>query len=314
MSCINPLTIRVNKQNIKVPCNHCLNCLIKKQSQLEFLAKRELIDNYQKGLGASFVTFTYNDDNIPKNHLGFNTLVKKDLQDLMKRIRRNMEYSGLNIKYKYIACGELGDKFSRPHYHIIFIGLSDVLVEKFSKKCWKKGIIDVGPLAQGGLQYVINYMSKSSHDKEVCKIYRSAEIEKPFLIHSIGLGKDWIKRNMNKIYENKFTFNNNGKISLYPKYVVDYVSNCLAISKAEKKHILNNFYKNNQDYIKSGKDYQTFLEDDSYLKYIHKCAALRSKQVPINDITLNKAYVKPKSRRIYPDLSYLVDKALCYNA
>ena len=54
MSCINPITLSIVtrtgfRKNIEVPCNHCLNCAVKKQSQIEFLAKKELLETYKNG-------------------------------------------------------------------------------------------------------------------------------------------------------------------------------------------------------------------------------------------------------------------------
>lgn len=39
---------------------------------------------------------------------------KKDLQDFHKRLRES------GLKFSFFACGEYGDKFSRPHYHVIY--------------------------------------------------------------------------------------------------------------------------------------------------------------------------------------------------
>ena len=70
MSCINPMEMKIKSQykgiqTIKVDCRHCLNCLVKRQSQIEFLAKKELLSVYQSGRSASFVTLTYDDNHIP---------------------------------------------------------------------------------------------------------------------------------------------------------------------------------------------------------------------------------------------------------
>lgn len=308
MSCLFPVQIinpshNSSKKIIEVSCNHCLNCLIRKQSQLEFLARKELIDLYQKGLGASFVTLTYREDKLPLNRFGFPTLRKQDLQKFHKRVRRTMDYYKINIPYKHISCGELGDDFGRPHYHIIFLGLSDSIVAKLTKHAWKDGLIDIGPLAQGGLQYVINYISKQKADKDVKKLRDENEVVNPFLTHSIGLGKNWIKNNVENIYNSKFTFSNNGKISLFPKYVIDYVCKNLNITKSEKNEILYNFYKKDFNYIKSGLSYQDYNAEISYIKYKQKVAALRSKNIPVNDMTTSTSYIRPKHSKYYKDVT-----------
>ena len=62
MSCISPTEMKIDthykgKQTIKIDCRHCMNCMIKRQQNIEFLAKKELLYNYKRGQSASFVTF-----------------------------------------------------------------------------------------------------------------------------------------------------------------------------------------------------------------------------------------------------------------
>lgn len=57
-----------------------------------------------------FVTFTYNEENLPPNR----SLRRKDMTDYWKRLRKSLEGTGKKIKY--YMCGEYGDQFERPHY------------------------------------------------------------------------------------------------------------------------------------------------------------------------------------------------------
>lgn len=298
MSCISPLTLRVDNKNILVSCNHCINCLIAKQSALEFLCKKELLEVYKSGQGASFVTLTYNDSNVPLNSNGHFTLRKSHLQKFMKRIRRNMEYYGDHRKFKYIACGEYGDFFGRCHFHICYLGLSDSDMIKYSRKCWKYGLVDVGCLSAGGIRYVLNYMQKSSKDSNVKILRDSEDVESPFLIHSVGLGKKWILSHYDDIVESRFTFNNNGKINLFPKYVMRAVS-CL--TGVDYRPYVTDFLIHSDDYnytVANSLDYSSYMNEKSYISYRYKVDSLRSKNMPITDKTLNKAYIRPKTKRI----------------
>ena len=187
LSCINPIIIRTRgrgiKKNYQVPCGHCLNCLIKKESQIEFLAKKELLYNYLDGKSASFVTLTYDDNHIPYNDYGFITLNRAHLQKFIKNMRRQIEYYKTNESFKYMYCGEYGDgshstsktgvSTHRPHYHIVFIGLSPEAVKRYTRKLWKFGLCDVGPLAQGGIRYLCKYMTKACPDKDVKEFRKS---------------------------------------------------------------------------------------------------------------------------------------------
>ena len=64
-----------------------------------------------QGTTALFLTITYDDENNP----GY--LLKKDLQDFHKRLRKAFG------PFRFYACGEYGDTTHRPHYHGIYYGL-----------------------------------------------------------------------------------------------------------------------------------------------------------------------------------------------
>lgn len=309
MGCISPLEISVfsrsgKKYNYDVPCGGCLNCRMTKESQLTFLSNKELLDVYQSGRGASFVTLTYNDDCIPVNEEGLVTLRRKDLQNFIKNMRRNMEYHKQNIPFKYIYCGELGSDTNRPHYHIVFLGLSDCVVKQYTKKLWKFGLCDVGPLSNGGIRYVCKYLTKSYSNKEIKKLRDELGVERPFVYHSIGLGKDWINRYMDQIAENDYTFNLNSKKYLFPKYVLKYVSSHTGIDyRPAVKKFLSKEIK--MAHIK-GISYKQFQAENDYIRYKNNVAALRSKGSPVDDITTSRKWVRPYhsfDRNIISDLA-----------
>lgn len=294
MACIHPVVInnqytvklfRAGKLptcSIEVPCGKCLNCRISKQSSLIFLANKELLSVYKNNQGASFVTLTYDDSHIPINDKGNLTLRKKDLKNFMKRLRRRMEYYGDNRKFKYVYCGEYGDKFSRPHYHIAFLGLSDNDIRRYSKKVWKFGLCDVGCLANGGLRYVCKYMTKSNPSKRVQSVYEKAGVEKPFLYHSIGLGKEWILNHVDEIAKNNFCFKLNGKVGVFPKNICRYVSLRTGI---DYRPIVKKFW-NKQLFPYSFQNKCTIEEYSRYdaeVRYLNNVATMRSKGIPVDD-------------------------------
>lgn len=327
MSCIAPLDFKVKDKYgkykiINVPCGHCLNCMIKKQSQIEFLAKKELIENYQSGKSASFVTLTYDDNHIPKNDEGFLTLKREDLQKFIKRMRRNMDYHKRQKDFKILYCGEYGDgshsttktgvSTCRPHYHIVFIGLSPEEVKYYTRKLWNFGLCDIGPLGAGGIRYLCKYMTKAIPEKEVKELREVAKVQNPFFYHSVGLAKSWINKNLDKIVENNFCFNANGKITPFPKYVCKYVS---MHTGTPYVNAIKTFISNTelQEAHAKGMLLSDFQFEKSYIAYKYKVAALRSQNKPINDITLSKKWCKPKS---YNDRVPLYDTSmldLAYN-
>lgn len=200
-----------------------MSCCVAKQSSLEFLAQKELYKVYKSGLGASFVTLTYDNNSVPyvRADSPFMTLQIDDFQKFMKRLRKNVE--PLGIPLKYVACGEYGDKLGRPHYHFALLGLSDAVANDVIQKSWSYGLYDVGALASGGLRYVIKYMTKSRLTPDIKAFYDSNGIQPPFIVHSQKLGFDWIYSHRYDIVKQKYTFLSNGKVRLYPKYVRDVV-------------------------------------------------------------------------------------------
>ena len=216
MSCLYPIVIKTpSGKTYNVPCRHCLNCRISYQTQLEFMCKNELYYTYRSGHGASFVCFTYSDANLPVN----GSLCKSDLQLFIKDLRRYSVYHKYNSNFKYIACGEYGDTFGRPHYHVVFIGLSDVEINTVASKCWTKGLIDVGALGQGGLRYVLKYCEKSVGGKLAQSLYENNDLQRPFLMHSVNLGKQYILDNFEDISAHNFTYLFRGERVPLPKYL-----------------------------------------------------------------------------------------------
>lgn len=100
---------------IRVPCNHCSECLHRRQLEVTQRCQVELLDHY-----SFFGTLTYNNESLPH-------FVTSDGQDVMyadtrdftlmvKRIRKN------NLAprpFHYILVSERGTKKGRPHFHFI---------------------------------------------------------------------------------------------------------------------------------------------------------------------------------------------------
>lgn len=323
MSCISPRTIStpqikqlfklglIPTSSIDVSCGKCLNCRITRQSQLSFLCGKEMLEQYKLGRGNSFITLTYDDNHIPINDKGYVTLRKRDFQLFMKRVRRNLDYHyGIHDNScKYLACGEYGDSFGRPHIHLCLFGISTEMAKVITRKVWKYGICDIGVLTSGGIRYVCKYMTKSLPPDTVKELREDKQVENPFITHSIGLGKDWINKNLDKIVQNDFQFNFNGKKSFYPKYVLRYVS--LKTGKDYRKIISQAM--NRKDYYEWRKRLDTFSTLDDYrkekdmLNMETNIRVLRAKGIPVDpsQVSLSRQY-RPISRR---DRQYIYNLA-----
>lgn len=97
-------------QKIKLPCGKCIGCRLERSRKWAMRCVYEA-QQYQEN---SFLTLTYAPEFLPEG----GTLVKRDLQLFFKRLRKSFP----DVKIRYFACGEYGEQFARPHYHVILFG------------------------------------------------------------------------------------------------------------------------------------------------------------------------------------------------
>lgn len=219
MPCGYPQSVSVRKgsivQTFTVPCGRCLNCRLARSRALLCVSQAELQSVYKRGLGASFVTLTYSDDNLPEN----GSLRKVDFQGYLKRLRIAVDRAfDKKIKAKYLACGEYGDRLGRPHYHVVFLGYSTEIVNSYLDK-WPFGISYVLPLKPGGLRYVAKYCMKQVFGKLKDEMYTDKGLEAPFITHSVNLGDEYFMSHLDSFADDNFMILRNGKRVLMPKYL-----------------------------------------------------------------------------------------------
>lgn len=128
----------------------------------------------QKHGDNSFITLTYDPKNLPSDL----SLNPKDLQDWLKRLRREIE----PVKVRYYLVGEYGDQTHRPHYHVALFGYptcihgnSDSLCLPHPKhmcapcatitKTWGLGAAHLGSLTLESAGYVAGYVTKKMTNK-----------------------------------------------------------------------------------------------------------------------------------------------------
>lgn len=232
MRCLKP--IKVNDQYFN--CGHCMNCRINYTQQWSL----RLIYELSKSDSASFLTLTYNNENLPADY----GLHKKDVQDFMKRLRINMkrEFHEFAPKLKYYFCGEYGGLTQRPHYHAIVFNL-DCYSDKHRELCaksWDKcepWFFDKSRGRQSAIQEVtpddINYVTGYIQKKLSGEAGREAygNNQPPFSLCSHGLGLDFCLQNSERLTLNGWTYFKGHKIGL-PKYFADK----LEIKRSEYLH------------------------------------------------------------------------------
>lgn len=165
---------------IEVPCGRCPACRRRKQNEWAFRIMEE--SNYSKF--SAFITLTSDDDHLFYSDSGIPTLSS----DRIHKFTKDLRY---RYNYRYFLCGEYGDKFDRPHYHMIFFSNDDVSVEKLTEdllKVWPDGHVKVQyPLTPGRAKYCAKYSMK-----QVGYDYR--DVTPPFsrMSRRPGIGKQFL--------------------------------------------------------------------------------------------------------------------------
>ena len=196
---------------IEIPCGKCLECRLDHARQW---ADRCVLEASQYDENC-FLTLTYDDLHIPTiddvrpdtgEVVKFKTVVKKDLQDFIKRLRDRVGYK----KIRYFACGEYGDQSLRPHYHLILFNYKPADLElisksplgdeyfqsNFIKEVWPYGNNLVADCEWNSCCYVARYVVKKYKQDSYLK---ETKIEQPFILMSRrpGIGQSWFNSHNN---------------------------------------------------------------------------------------------------------------------
>lgn len=145
---------------VKVPCGRCLGCRLEYARQWAVRCVHEAQCHEEN----SFLTLTYNDQNLPEDRC----VHKRDLQLFFKRLRKE-----LGIKVRYYACGEYGEEKKRPHYHVLLFGYDfpdklpwmrtkESLLYRSAQleKVWTDGYALIGDVTYESAAYVARYVVK----------------------------------------------------------------------------------------------------------------------------------------------------------
>lgn len=187
-------------RRLLLPCRHCVGCRLDKSREW---ANRVVMEQpYHEE--SWFLTLTYDDEHLPRSlpvdqatgeilsvHA---TLVKKDLQDFLKRLRKNSKQD-----IRYFAAGEYGTQTYRPHYHLLLFGLKlndlEVLkrnfagdqyyISPFISKCWPFGVHILGKVTWQSAAYVARYTMKKATRGYTKEYYDKAAIEPEFQTMSL---------------------------------------------------------------------------------------------------------------------------------
>lgn len=230
MACCNPdflLPTREFERNgywfryphgIQIPCGYCLNCRVDRRNQWSDRCKWEL----KNRLCGAFVTLTYDDVHIadvttrsPVTEKLQSSLQYKHVTDFIARLRkyvkRHSEINGVlcqpDFSYLYVGeYGENGQVFDRPHFHVLFFGLDFAFMRKIMTKEWYFGFIDVLPILDGGINYVLKYLDKQLFGDMAKKKYDIHLLARPRQGQSKSFGASLYVAKKQEILDNNLTY------------------------------------------------------------------------------------------------------------
>lgn len=194
---------------LKLPCGQCIGCRLERSRQwaMRLMHEKQFHDV------SLFLTLTYRDADLPVGR----TLVKRDLQLFMKRVRKKFG------KCRYFAAGEYGETTKRPHYHMILFGIdfSDkrqytrfsgqpLYTSKILDDLWGHGECKIGDVSFESCAYVARYICDKITGDAARDWYVSVdsdgevhEVCPEFVVMSRrpGIGMSWFEKFGKHAYE-----------------------------------------------------------------------------------------------------------------
>ncbi|AXH75358.1 MAG: replication initiator protein [Microviridae sp.] len=202
MPCLRPITVKDrNGHATQIRCRSCRECKIRDVKDWGFRNRAELRQSYN----AYFITLTYSDES---THFT-GKLEISHVREYLKTLRNKVGYlydRGEKVptiernasNLRFFAVGEYGDKFGRPHYHMILYNIPTFKhpqdkyfnehkeVYKLISESWKEGLVHVGDVNMSSINYVCKYIFKQdgfrimSKNPAIGKVYLT---EKTLMYH-----------------------------------------------------------------------------------------------------------------------------------
>lgn len=212
--CINPMRASITEPgkppvlsrdgDLQLPCNKCHECLKLRSSLWAKRVQHELSLHTEN----SFITLTYNDDNLPSLH----DFKKRQLFTLFLKSLREKLYPE---KIKYIASHEYGTKTHRPHHHLIIFGWcpshwklhsysakkNPIYTSDELTKFWNHGHSSVGPATPSSAYYIASYALKSKTHTYTDPSTGEIMLFKDKMTCSQSLGLDYFTKHQDSLTE-----------------------------------------------------------------------------------------------------------------
>lgn len=150
---------------VRVACGTCVECVSRRARDWAARCVHEASLHEEN----SFVTLTYGE--LPAG----GSLCRRDVQLFFKRMRKH------GADFRYFGCGEYGERFRRPHYHLCLFGFDppdkvhhthrkgfEVWRSNWLEARWENGIVEVGTFTPRAAGYVARYLTKRGRSPDGC--------------------------------------------------------------------------------------------------------------------------------------------------
>lgn len=247
----------------EVNCGHCWQCQMQLQSDYAIRGYYEYQECLKDGGYVYWDTLTYRESKLPRicryltdDGKGLPCFSKSHVQKFLKRVRKQLadDYSITKDAFRYLVVSEYGEKFGRPHYHIMYFVhdpfLTLDILHQVTRSQWRKyhGNTDFHCEPNGrvltstaAIHYVTKYISKvdarlkglRKKIDDVCisrglptvSIRTFNKYFQPWQLHSLGFGRYLIDcdsqyNNLIDLCCSMPTKDNPGKLYRLPMYYI----------------------------------------------------------------------------------------------
>lgn len=191
---------------LEIPCGQCIGCRLNKSQQWATRCVHEAAFHEEN----AFLTLTYRPESLPEN----GTLRPQDAGRFIRRLRAHLGAK----RVRFFLCGEYGDRFGRPHYHVLLFGhefLEDrvpfratpygrTYTSETLSRLWTHGNCEIGSLTSKSAGYVARYSLKKVNGKAAADHYTRVNLDtgEVFQLHPEfavmsrrpGIGFEWFQK------------------------------------------------------------------------------------------------------------------------
>lgn len=226
----NPMKALNSSHPITVGCGQCIGCRL---DHADEWATR-LAHEGQMHDASCFITATYDDDHVPRDY----SLKLLHWQGFMKRFR-----AAIDVKIRFCACGEYGEKGGRPHYHSLIFGFDfpdrqrvgtrnghPVYTSELFGRLWPFGSHEIGSAEAESAGYVARYCLKKQNGSKADDHYARVSpvtgevhhVEREWMVMSRrpGIGASWYERFSGDAFPSDFLVVN-GLRKPVPRFYLD---------------------------------------------------------------------------------------------